>query len=323
MQNVFEISTFASQKKTILTTINLIIRCYYVVNLYNKFKAINNYCLNLICKQVKRHYQLNIFLMKKNLLISITISALLFTSCISQKKVAYFKDIDATSAESINEEFTSQHEPVLGNGDVLLITVSGLDPLAVAPFNLPLIMYSSPGIDKIYSSPTLQTFTIEIDGTINFPVIGVVKLAGLKKVEAVSLIKSKLLPYLKDPIVKIEFMNFQVTVLGEVNRPGRYSVTDEKISLLDALGMAGDITIYGRRENILITREINGKLEFKRINLNSDELFKSPYYYLKQNDVIYIEPSSVKTTASQNIPLYLSTLSTIAAISTSVMFILK
>ena len=118
-------------------------------------------------------------------------------------------------------------------------------------------------------------------------------------------------------------MNFQVTVLGEVNKPGRYIINDEKVSLLDALGMAGDMTIYGRRENILITRESEGKLEFQRINLNSDELFRSPYYYLKQNDIVYIEPSSVKTTASQNIPLYLSTLSTIAAISTSVMFILK
>lgn len=261
--------------------------------------------------------------MKKILLITITISALLFTSCISQKKVAYFKGIDATSAEAINQQFIAQQEPILGNGDVLLITVSGLDPLAVAPFNLPLVMYAAPGSEKIYSSPTLQTFTIETDGTINFPVIGTLKISGLKKTEAVSLIKNKLLPYLKDPIVKIEFMNFQVTVLGEVNRPGRYNVTDEKISLLDALGMAGDITIYGRRENVLLTREINGNLEFKRINLNSDEIFKSPYFYLKQNDIIYVEPSSVKTTASQNIPLYLSTLSTIAAISTSVMFIFK
>lgn len=261
--------------------------------------------------------------MKKNLLITITISALLFTGCISQKKVAYFKEIDATSAEAINQQFTAQHEPVLGNGDVLLITVSGLDPLAVAPFNLPLVMYATPGSDKIYASPTLQTYTIETDGTINFPVVGNLKISGLKKTEAVSLIKEKLLPYLKDPIVKIEFMNFQVTVLGEVNRPGRYTINDEKVSLLDALGMAGDITIYGRRENILITREDKGKLEFQRINLNSDELFKSPYYYLKQNDIVYIEPSSVKTTASQNIPLYLSTLSTIAAISTSVMLIMK
>ena len=261
--------------------------------------------------------------MKKTLLISVTISALLFTGCISQEKIAYFKNVDATSAAAVNHEFNSQHEPILGNGDVLLITVSGLDPLAVAPFNLPIVMYATPGSDKIYSSPTLQTFTIETDGTINFPVIGNIKIAGLKKNEAVALIKEKLIPYLKDPIVKIEFMNFQVTVLGEVNKPGRYLITDEKVSLLDALGMAGDITIYGRRENILITREIGGKLEFKRINLNTDEIFKSPYFYLKQNDIVYIEPSSVKTTASQNIPLYLSTLSTVAAVTTSVMFILN
>lgn len=261
--------------------------------------------------------------MKKTLLISITISALFLTGCISQKKITYFKGLDATSAEVINQKFQSQKEPILENGDVLLITVSGLDPLAVAPFNLPIVAYSSPGNDKMNSTPTLQTYTIEKDGTINFPVVGNLKLSGLKKVEAVALIKSKLLPYLKDPIVKIELMNFQVTVIGEVNRPGRYTIEDEGISLIDILGMAGDMTIYGRRENILITRENNGKLEFHRINLNTDELFKSPYYYLKQNDVIYIEPSYVKTIASQNTALYVATLSTIVAVSMSLMYILK
>lgn len=232
--------------------------------------------------------------MKKTLLISTAISALLLTSCISQEKITYFKGLDATSAEEINQKFQSQQEPILENGDVLLITVSGLDPLAVVPFNLPVVAYSSPGNNKMNTSSILQTYTIETDGTINFPVVGNLKISELKKTEAVSLIKERLLPYLKDPIIKIEFMNFQVTVLGEVNKPGRYTITDEKITLLDVLGMAGDITIFGRRDNILIIRENKGKLDFQRINLNTDELFKSRYYFMKQNDKIYIEPRSVK-----------------------------
>ena len=126
-----------------------------------------------------------------------------------------------------------------------------------------------------------------------------------------------------DPIVNIQFVNFRITVLGEVLRPGQFPVTNERVTILDALGLAGDMTAYGRRDNVLLTRNNNGKLEFARINLNSDEVFKSPYFYLQQNDVIYVEPNTVKSISSQDIPLYLSFLSTLATLVTLIYSISK
>lgn len=271
-------------------------------------------------KDLQKH---KIILMKKSLLLIFTISVIFLSGCISQKEIAYFKGIKPDSAAIINQFYHSKQETKICNGDALLITVSALDPNAVAPFNLPLVMYATPGSDKIYSSPTMQYYIVDVNGKINFPVLGSLKLSGLTKSEAIELINNKLTPFLKDPIVNINFMNYHITVLGEVARPGQYGIYNEKVSILDALGMAGDLTIYGIRKNVLITRENNGKLEFERLNLNSSDIFKSPYFYLQQNDVVYVEPSNVKTTASQNIPLYLSTLSTISAITTTVLYLYK
>lgn len=252
--------------------------------------------------------------MKKIHFSPLLIIALVLIGCSSQKKIAYFYGLDSTSADSINKSFYKAHEAKICAGDLLSITVTGLDPLAVAPFNLPLVSYSTPGSDQIYAAPTLQGYLVDINGNINFPVIGTIKLVGLTKSEAIKTINSQLAAYLKNSIVTIQFMNYKITVLGEVMRPGQYTVNNERITLLDALGMAGDMTIYGKRNNVLITRENDGKLEFVRLNLNTDEAFKSPYFYLQQNDVVYVEPNNVKSVASQNLSLYLSTLSTIATV---------
>lgn len=242
---------------------------------------------------------------------SLIFSLLLFVGCSSQKEIAYFNGLNSNSADSINKRFYKIHEARICPGDMLSITVTGLDPLAVAPFNLPLVSYATPGSDQLYSAPTLQSYLVDINGNINFPVIGTIKLAGLSKSQAIKYINEQLSPYLKNAIVTIQFMNYKVTVLGEVLRPGQYAISNERVTVLDALGLAGDMTIYGTRNNVLITRENNGKLEFVRLNLNSDEVFKSPYFYLQQNDVIYVEPNSVKSIGSQNISLYLSAISTL------------
>ncbi len=261
--------------------------------------------------------------MKKTLLIILSISSFVLSSCISQKEISYFKGVNSDSAAVINQQFRTKPETTIGNGDVLLITVSALDPTAVAPFNLPLVMYNSPGSDKLYTSPTLQTYVVDTEGKINFPVLGTLKVSGLSKSEAITMLNEKLLPYLKNPIVNINFMNYEITVLGEVNRPGKYSVSNEKINILEALGLAGDLTIYGIRKNVLIYRENNGKVEFERIDLNSSDVFKSPYFYLQQNDIVYVEPNKVKVTSSQNIPLYLSSLSTLSAVTTTILYLYK
>jgi polysaccharide biosynthesis/export protein len=263
------------------------------------------------------------FYMKKIYFIPFVALVLLLTGCSSQKEVAYFNGLNANSADSINRKFNKIHEARICAGDMLSITVTGLDPLAVAPFNLPLVSYATPGTDQLYSAPTLQSYLVDINGNINFPVIGTLKLVGFSKSQAIKYINDQLAPYLKNSIVTLQFLNYKVTVLGEVSRPGQYSINNERVTVLDALGLAGDMTIYGKRNNVLITRENNGKLEFVRLNLNTAEVFTSPYYYLQQNDVIYVEPSSVKSIASQNTSLYLSAASTFATLVAVIYSIVK
>lgn len=250
--------------------------------------------------------------MKNVYLFAFYLFAFILTSCSSQKNIAYFYGLDSKSADSINLSFNKAHEALIGSGDLLSITVTGLDPLAVAPFNLPLVSYATPGSDILYSQPQMQGYLVDINGNINFPVIGILKLSGLTKSQAITYLYDKLSPFLKNPIVTIQFMNYKITVLGEVSRPGQYSINNERVTVLDALGLAGDMTIYGRRNNLLITRETNGKLEFVRLNLNNEDAFKSPFFYLQQNDVIYVEPNAVKSIASQNISLYISSISALA-----------
>ncbi len=257
--------------------------------------------------------------MKKIYFIAVLVVSVVFAGCVSQKDVAYFYNVNSGSADSINTKFYTAHEARICSGDMLSITVTGLDPLAVAPFNLPLVSYATPGSDQLYAAPMLQSYLVDIKGNIDFPVLGQINLVGLTKSEAIKLISAKLTPYLKNAIVTIQFLNYKITVLGEVLRPGQYSINNERVTILDALGLAGDMTIYGKRNNVLITRENNGKLEFVRLNLNTDEVFKSPYFYLQQNDVIYVEPNKVKSIASQNVSLYLSAISTLVT-SVAVIF---
>ena len=262
--------------------------------------------------------------MKRINIILIASTLLIFTGCTTQKKLAYFNTVTASSAESINAQLKNERADArILTDDRLSITVSALDPNAVAIYNLPFVSFASPGSDQIYASPVLQSYLVNSQGNINFPVLGEIKLEGLTLTEAGNLIKSKLAEHVADPIVNIQFVNFRITVLGEVLRPGQFPVTNERVTILDALGLAGDMTAYGRRDNVLLTRNNNGKLEFARINLNSDEVFKSPYFYLQQNDVIYVEPNTVKSISSQDIPLYLSSLSTLATLVTLIYSISK
>ncbi len=252
-----------------------------------------------------------------------TLLIVLFTGCTSQKKIAYFYGVNEKSVANINQSFTKGHEARICTGDMLSITVSGLDPEAVAPFNLPLVSYANPGSTQIYASPVLQSYLVDINGYINFPIIGPIKLVGLTKSEAIAHISELLSPYLKNAIITMQFLNYKVTVLGEVLRPGQYSINNERVTVLDALGLAGDMTVYGKRENVLLIRENFGKLEFVRLNLNSEDVFTSPYYYLQQNDILYVEPNVVRSISAQNIPLYLSTISTFATLVTVIYSVTK
>lgn len=252
---------------------------------------------------------------KKNILL-IALISLLLTGCTTQRQLSYFNDLDSSQNDAINSKSSFMHETKIKAGDMLIITVIGSDPKAVAVFNLPVISYSAPGSESIYGMQSQQAYTVDMEGTIQFPVLGDIHIAGKTRSEAIDVLSSRLTEYIQDPIVSIKYLNFNVTVLGEVLRPGQYPINNDRTTLLDALGLAGDMTPFGKRNTVLITRENNGKIEFERLNLNDVSLFNSPYYYVQQNDVIYVEPNKVRSISSQNIPLYLSSLSTLATLVT-------
>ena len=250
---------------------------------------------------------------KISILFTILISAMLL-SCTSQRRVAYFRDVDVSSAAHINQAMSEIHEARIAVGDMLSIVVSGLDPVTVAPFNLPLVSHEAPGSERVQHMTMLQAYVVDINGDIMFPVVGAIHLAGLTRMQAVERIKQKLEPHLKNIVVTIRFLNFRVSVLGEVARPGVFVVNNERITILEALALAGDMTIFGRRHNVLIIRENQGELEFARLNLNSDEIFTSPFFFLQQNDVIYVEPNNARAIAGLNLPIYLSAITTLVSV---------
>ncbi len=251
--------------------------------------------------------------MKKLQILFAIFGGILFASCASQKSMTYFRDVTAESADAINSQFKEAAEPRIVKGDQLLITVSALDQEAAAPFNLPALSYMSGTSTTMSTTPTLQYYIVDVEGNIAFPVLGTIHVEGMKKSELITMMEEKLAQALKDPVVTVRFLNYGVTVMGEVNRPGRYSSSNERMTILDALGMAGDLTAYGLRDNVLVTRETNGQLSFARLNLNSEDIFTSPYYYLQQNDVIYVSPNKVRAISSQNLSLYFSMISTLAS----------
>jgi polysaccharide export outer membrane protein len=215
-------------------------------------------------------------------------------SCGTKEDVVYFNGIGPKD----NMVGIDSYMPTYHIDDELLIIVNGVDPEAVKPFNLTAVAVSQSRLDG-YGRERIQTYIIDPEGNVDFPVIGKVKLAGLNREQAKRLFEKKLKDYLKDPIVNINTINYKITVLGEVARPGTYTATNERITLIEALGMAGDLTIHGERENVLVIRDYDGKKTYTRVNLKSKDLFNSPVYYLTQNDVVYVEPNKAQARASK------------------------
>ena len=240
------------------------------------------------------------------------IIAFALSACHSQKNIIYFQNI-GENGDVLNKA-VKQYEPKIMSGDMLSIVVSALDPASAALFNLPVVSYASPNSDQLYSQAVLQTYLVNKDGSIDFPVLGKMKIGGLLKSEVISMLQTSLEPYLKNPIVNIKITNYKVSVLGEVTRPGAYNINNERVTFLEALALAGDLTIYGKRKNVLIFRENNnGEKKIAKIDLTTDEIFNTDYYYLQQNDIIYIEPNKTKSnTASynQNRPVFVQAAAT-------------
>ena len=240
--------------------------------------------------------------MKLKILIILIFPAFLFSCMTVPKSVVYFQDLDKYQQNTRKGIDSIAYEPIIKKFDELLITVSApiLDQEAVAQFNLPMTSFLTPGETSVQQSPAIQTYIVDNDGTINYPVIGRITLAGLTKTQAIEQLQKLVSNYIKDPVVNLKIISFQVTVLGEVFKPGTIPVAQEKISILDALGAVGDLTIYGDRKNVLLVRENNdGTFTYHRFDLTSSDLFASPYYYLQQNDKIVVEPNKTRQLESK------------------------
>ncbi len=255
--------------------------------------------------------------------IFVLLVVVLMCSCVSRKQLAYLRDVTSESVNEINKNMQTQPETRVKITDALVITVSALDPEAVLPYNLPNVAYATPTSENIPTTPSFQYYTVDANGDIDFPVLGKLHVVGMTQSEVIDMIKGRLQGQLNNPIVSMRFLNAKVTVLGEVKNPGSYPLNNGGMTLLEALGAAGDLTQYGRRDNILITRENNGKIEFARLNLQSEDIFTSPYFYLQQNDVVYIEPNQARTTSNQSLSLWLSLVGTLSSATTVVVSVLS
>jgi polysaccharide export outer membrane protein len=243
--------------------------------------------------------------------------SLFFISCGSKEDVVYFQGVDSVGSSRPIVNYV----PVIRPDDMLTITVSALDLDAVRPFNLQSVAFTDQ--DGQSGRTALQTYLVDPNGNINFPVLGSLKLAGLNRNKATTLVTDLLKEYIKNPMVNIRTVNFKVTVLGEVNRPGSYTIQNERITILEAIGLAGDMRIQAERKNVLVVREDNGKKTYHRVNMTSEEVFNSPVYYLTQNDVIYVEPNSSRVKSSTVGPNVGATLSVITTLITTAAFLVS
>lgn len=227
-----------------------------------------------------------------------TISVLIiffFLSCGSRKDIVYYQDID-----KMNESKASNsYEVKIQKDDLLMIVVSADSPEIAAPFNLKVINVVTASSQETMGRESSQLYLVDSNGFVEFPVLGKLKFSGLTRTEVVELLKTKISSYIKNPIVNLRIMNFKVTVQGEVVNPGTFTINSERITLPEALSMAKDLTIYGARNNILIIREVDGVKTFNRVDITKADFISSPFYYLSQNDVVYVEPNKSKINASK------------------------
>lgn len=233
--------------------------------------------------------------MKLLKLFAVCIGMVLLSGCGSTKDIAYFQNAKYIDFEQSKYLYDAKIMPK----DVLSITVSTTNPDAAKPFNLSVPTTFSSTSSSLYTTGQLQIYLVDNEGCIDFPIVGSLKVGGLTKSDCEQLILSKIKPYLNEnerPIVTVRMTNYKISVLGEVARPGMFTVSNEKINILEALAQAGDLTIYGVRTNVKLIREDEtGKKQIYTLNLNDANLVNSPYYYLQQNDIVYVEPNKVKS----------------------------
>ncbi|MEP7265339.1 MAG: polysaccharide biosynthesis/export family protein [Bacteroidota bacterium] len=248
------------------------------------------------------------------------------SGCRSTRDITYFQEGNSSKGsdkvvfpnfdKDKNAKF-STFEAIIAPSDILSIYVSSLSPEATAFFNT---VNTPDQSSNAFTTRTSVGYLVDINGMIEMPLIGRIKLGGLSTRLAIDTLTHRLENYLQNPTVRIYFENFRITILGEVARPGIFTVTNEKISLTEAIGMAGDLSIYGDRKSVMLIREENGEKKFITLDLTSRDLFQSPYYYLHSNDVLYVEPVKARIAQSDNFyrvaPFIMSTITLIAVLIT-------
>jgi polysaccharide export outer membrane protein len=240
------------------------------------------------------------------------ITILTLTSCASRKDLVYFQD-EPLSGGYID---SAPEQLVYKPDDILTINVSAADPIAAKPFNLAVVSESD-DVLSVTGATRMQTYLIDYNGNIEFPVLGTLHIAGMTRIQLTEFLKEKISIYAKDPIINIRLINFTVTVIGEVSRPGTFTIQSERVSLPEALGMANDLTIFGERKNVLLIREVDGRKKFAKIDLTSVNAVSSPLYYLQQNDVIVVEPNNARIRSAnynQNNAVLISAIGTLTTI---------
>ena len=230
------------------------------------------------------------------LLFGLLVVSMMITGCGSSKNVAYFQNSDSVNLDMSKVLYDARIMPK----DMLSITVNTTDQEASIPFNLTVATPQTVSLrTQSTTTAALQTYLVDNEGNIDFPLVGTLHLGGLTKGEAERLVLEKIKPYMsatEKPIVTVRMINYKISVIGEVAHPGMFTVANEKISILEALAQAGDLTIYGVRDRVKLIREdATGKKEIHVLNLNDANIINSPYYYLQQNDIVYVEPNKVKS----------------------------
>jgi polysaccharide export outer membrane protein len=235
-------------------------------------------------------------------------------SCVSKKDIVYFQN-DVIDQRNVSNSYKTIIKP----DDVLQITITALDIEAVRPFNLAAVTYATSSNSAIGVAQQ-QTYLVDTNGEIEFPVLGKLKIGGLTRDETIDLLKNRLSPhYIKEPNINIRIANYKISVMGDVKVPGTYNIPNERITILDALALAGDINISGKRDNILIIREEDNQKVQYRVDIRSNQLLTSPVYYLQQNDVVYVEPNYARiqsASANSNTSLFISITTAIVALAT-------
>ena len=236
------------------------------------------------------------FEMRRTLLLVLFIFVI--QSCKTQKDVIYFQNVD----EVIDNNPELFESPKIQTGDMLSIVVSSYHMDAVLPFNLSVSATSAEEQMTGRGRQQIQNYLVDSNGNINFPVLGIIKVAGKDRQELSDELQLKIQRYVKEPIVTIRILNFRYTIIGEVKNPGVFTTENEKISVLEAIGAAQDLTIYGRRDSIMLIRNENNTISKHYIDLKNASIVDSSYYFLKQNDVVYVQPNNTKTMESKVSP---------------------